>query len=187
MHPSYVPKTIPYSGIPLPSTGSRPMSVPPLQRYYQNATTSCLPSRRTSFPSLGGTTVASSVRSNVARDAKATGLGTSAYSRASHNRPLMPWKRQDLPSSCGTPITCLHVFSDSGRTGSRLANNVADGMAPAKETTRASATRLSELNRTASRLAVYASQPGLPRHHARLASGGWLNFFRVGFPPTGSR
>ena len=75
MHPSYVPRTIPYSGIPLPSTGSRPMSVPPLRRYYQDATTSCLPFRRTSFPSLGGTTAASSVRSFVTEGAKATRPG----------------------------------------------------------------------------------------------------------------
>jgi hypothetical protein len=33
--------------------------------------------------------------------------------------------------------------------------------------------RLSRLNHTASALAVYASQAGLPRHHARLASGCW--------------
>ena len=83
MHPSYVPRTIPYSGIPLPSTGSRPMSVPPLRRYYQDATTSCLPFRRftlphwscSAFPSLGGTTVASSVRSFVTEGAKATRPG----------------------------------------------------------------------------------------------------------------
>ena len=100
---------------------------------------------------------------------------------------LYPWRGQDLPSSCGTPITCLHVLSDSGRTDTRLANNVAVGMAPAKGTTEASANGFSKLYRTASRLAVYASQPGLPRHRARLASGGWLNFFRVGFPPTGSQ
>src|SRR5947209_17533827 len=30
--------------------------VPALRRYYQGATTSCRPSRRTSFPSLGDTT-----------------------------------------------------------------------------------------------------------------------------------
>jgi len=35
------------------------------------------------------------------------------------------------------------------------------------------ATPLSGLNHTASALAVYASQPGLPRDHARLASGWW--------------
>ena len=75
MHQSYVPRTIPYSGIPLPSTGSRPMSVPPLRRYYQDATTSCLPFRRASFPSLGGTTAASSVRSFVTEGAKATRPG----------------------------------------------------------------------------------------------------------------
>src|SRR5262249_619194 len=32
-----------------------PGRVPPLQRYYQGAMTSCRPSRRTSLPSLGGT------------------------------------------------------------------------------------------------------------------------------------
>ena len=34
-----------------------PGQVPLLQRYYQSATTSCRPSRRTSFPSLGNTSV----------------------------------------------------------------------------------------------------------------------------------
>jgi len=33
---------------------------------------------------------------------------------------------------------------------------------------------ISGLNHTTLALAVYASQPGLPRHHARLASGRWL-------------
>src|SRR5262249_31308844 len=32
---------------------------------------------------------------------------------------------------------------------------------------------ISRLNHAAHPLAVYASQPGLPRHHARLASGWW--------------
>ena len=40
----------------LPSTGSARAIVPPLPRYYQGTATSCRPSRRTSFPSLGGTT-----------------------------------------------------------------------------------------------------------------------------------
>jgi hypothetical protein len=34
-----------------------PRRVPLLQQYYQSATTSCRPSRRTSFPSFGGTSV----------------------------------------------------------------------------------------------------------------------------------
>jgi hypothetical protein len=34
-------------------------------------------------------------------------------------------------------------------------------------------TNISRLNHTARTFAVYASQGGLPHHHARLASGGW--------------
>ena len=40
----------------LPSTGSARAIVPPLRRYYQGTATSCRPSRRVSFPSLGGAT-----------------------------------------------------------------------------------------------------------------------------------
>ena len=40
----------------LPSPGSARAFVPPLRRYYQGTATSCRPSRRVSFPSLGGTT-----------------------------------------------------------------------------------------------------------------------------------
>ena len=43
---------------PLPSPGSSSVQVPRLPRYYQDAMTSCRPSRRTSLPSLGGTTQA---------------------------------------------------------------------------------------------------------------------------------
>ena len=43
--------------------------------------------------------------------------------------------------------------------------------APALTTTKAPALQLSRLNHTASALTVYASQDGLPHHHARLASG----------------
>ena len=43
------------------------------------------------------------------------------------------------------------------------------GMTKAKAPT----TSLSELNSMAFGLAVYASQDGLPHHHARLASGCW--------------
>ncbi len=45
--------------------------------------------------------------------------------------------------------------------------------APAMSTAKAPAWQLSRLNHTASALAVYASQAGSPRHHARLASGCW--------------
>ncbi len=45
---------------------------------------------------------------------------------------------------------------------------------------------LSRLNHTAYWLAVYASQPGLPRDHARLASGWWLAFAGRDWLPAGS-
>jgi hypothetical protein len=78
-----------------------------LRRYYQDAMTSCRPSRRASFPSLGGTSVA---------------LGEfaprrpSAPPRPGVGRPvspagILPRRRQDLPSSWGISIVRLHVFS----------------------------------------------------------------------------
>src|SRR5947209_18787593 len=48
------------------------------------------------------------------------------------------------------------------------------GTAPAMSTTKApTKTHLSGLNHTALALAVYASQPGSPQDHARLASRWW--------------
>ena len=47
----------------LPSPGSARAIVPPLHRYYQGTATSCRPSRRASFPSLGGTTGSRTFRS----------------------------------------------------------------------------------------------------------------------------
>jgi hypothetical protein len=84
-----------------------PRRVPLLQRYYQSATTSCRPSRRTSFPSLGGTSVPL-----VAFAPRRT----SAPPRPGVGHPvapagMLPRKRQDLPSSWGTPIVRLHMFS----------------------------------------------------------------------------
>jgi hypothetical protein len=44
---------------------------------------------------------------------------------------------------------------------------------------------ISGLNHTARSLAVYASQPGSPRHHARLASGRWPSSAGRGWLPAG--
>jgi len=46
---------------------------------------------------------------------------------------------------------------------------------------------LSGLHHTAHVLAVYASQRGLPLHHARLASGRWPGVTGRGWSPAGSR
>jgi len=59
--------------------------------------------------------------------------------------------------------------------------------APALTTTKAPALQLSRLNHTASALAVYASQGGLPHHHARLASGCRLSSTGRACLPAGFR
>ena len=58
--------------------------------------------------------------------------------------------------------------------------------APALTTTKAPTIPLSRLNHTASALAVYASQGGLPHHHARLASGCRPGSTGRAFHPQGS-
>ena len=61
--------------------------VPLLRRYYQDATISCLPSRRTSFPSLGGTTVASAIRSVWLEMPKPPAGGIRAFAGHPPSRP----------------------------------------------------------------------------------------------------
>ena len=159
-----------------------PGRVPLLQRYYQSATTSCRPSRRTSFPSLGGTSVA------LARFAPRR---TSAPSRPGVGNPVSPAgkltrKRQELPSSWGTPIVRLHMIqSDSGRTARTRplrCSSVALGTTKAKAPTKG----LSKLNSMAFGLAVYASPGSLPHHDARLTSGCWSGATGRAFHPQGS-
>jgi hypothetical protein len=74
---------------------------------------------------------------------------------------------------------------DSGRTARTRpirCSNVALGISKAKAPTKG----LSKLNSMAFELAVYASQDGLPRHHARLASGRWSGATGRAFHPQGS-
>ena len=72
-----------------------------------------------------------------------------------------------VPTPCSqTPVGPIHA----GYSG-------VSARPPLHCTTVAPATRtISGLNRTASGLTVYASQGGLPLHHARLASGCWPSF-----------
>ena len=153
-----------------------------LQRYYQGAMTSCRPSRRTSLPLIGGTSV------SLARFAPQR---TSVPPRPGVDDPvspagMLPRERQDLPSSWGTPIVRLHMFqSDSGRTARTRplrCSSVALGFSNAKAPT----IGLSKLNSMAFGLVVYASQDGLPRHHARLTSGRWSGATGRAFHPQGS-
>ena len=108
----------PFSG----STTRRPASlhgvcrrvgIPPLHRYYQDATNSCRPSCRASLPSLGSTAVRL-VFAPMGPRRKARGPGVLLFGPTPWARS--PGRRQDLPSSWGTPIACSLMFLDSGRT-----------------------------------------------------------------------
>jgi hypothetical protein len=129
--------------------------------------TSCRPSRRASLPSLGGTTQSARVSPARGRALPQAGLLelVTRYLQPGKSR----WKRQDLLRSWGTPIVLLPCSSTPVGPTHQAMRCV--GAAPAVSTTKAPAFVLSRLNHTASALAVYASQAGLPRRHARLASG----------------
>ena len=97
---------------------------------------------------------------------------------------LLPWRRQDLPSSWGTPIpVCTWSPTPAGRN---VPDQLRDArMAPAKCTTKAPTRRLSRLNSTAFGLAAYVSRDGYPPDRARLASRCW-SLSWTGFYPQSS-
>ncbi len=133
--------------------------VPRLPRYYQGTATSCRPSRRASFPSLGGTTGPRIVRS----------------------RRRCVWQRRAWGCSPGIPVReCFRgddrISQVPGEPRFPFAHVLRPrpapaclttcgtlGVAPANRTTRASTVRtISGLNSMAFELAVYASQGRLP-------------------------
>ncbi len=74
-------------------------AVPRVRRYYQDTMTSCRPSRVTSSPSFGDTTVCT--RAFALAQPNAT---TQAWSWCPVSPSgMFPWKRQDLPSSSRDP------------------------------------------------------------------------------------
>ena len=98
-------------------------------------------------------------------------------------------KRQDLPSSWGTPSVRSPCSVDAGRTA-RTRPLRCNSAAPGDRKAKAPAKGLSTLNSMAFGLAVYASQCGLPTPHATLASPGAPGLVRhywTGFPPAGFR
>ena len=161
----------------------QPGTVHQFHGYHQDALTSCRPSRRPSLPSIGGTTGALvSFRSRHHRVLRCAGLElVTRYLQPG----FLPRRRQDLPSSWGTPIVRLRMFFDADRTACTRPVR-SSNMAPAGRTTKAPAKGLSTLNSMAFGLAVYASQHGLPRHHARLASGRWSDATGRASHPQGS-
>ena len=160
--------------------GVRVGPVPPLHRYYQDATTPCRSSRVSSLsldrryrlctcPSLPTGTGAAPV--GLVLLSRSPPAPSSGNGRASH-----------VP---GRPSCVFALLSDPGRT-SASGHQRCSGTAPAGSKTRAPAKRISRLNHTASTLAVYASQRRLPDHRARLASGCWPGFAGWDWLPTGS-
>ena len=148
-----------YPDASLPSTGSARAIVPPLPRYYQGTATSCRPSRRASFPSLGGTTGARIVSLPPPLRVAASGLGlVTRYPRPG----LLPWRRQDLPSSWGTPIpVCTCSSTPAGRCVPDHCGTLA--WPPLQGTTKApTISKLSRLNSMAFGLAAYVSRCWLP-------------------------
>ena len=83
------------------------------------------------------------------------------------------WRRQGLPGSWGIPMSACPAL---GPRRSRAPGQYGALMLPSVfvTTSTSSKSTISGLDHTAYRLAVYASQPGLPLDHARLASGWWL-------------
>ena len=109
MPPMWCLPTVELPDAPLPSPGSSAVRVPRLPRYYQGAMTSCRPSRRASFPSLGDTT--RSARISPARDRAQPWAGLLELVTRYLQPGFGQWKRQDLLRSWGTPIVLLPCSS----------------------------------------------------------------------------
>ena len=149
--------------------GVRAAPVPPLQRYYETlrrptvrpATLGCL--------RVHGTTPRACLRVSRKPDA---GLGPGVFGFG-HSQPNHRRDGNDRDSQVpGEPSCPYALLFDPGRSA-RTRPMQCSGTAPAVSTAKAPTKVLSGLNHTASGLAVYASQPSLPKHHARLASGCW--------------
>ena len=86
-------------------------------------------------------------------------------------------RRQDLPRSRGTPVlacSALRPRWDRAALAKSRARQPLGGPSVPRTTSAPTMIRITGLNHAACKLAVYASQRGLPRRHARLASGRWL-------------
>ena len=146
--------------------------LPRLPRYYLGAKTPCRPSRFASFPSLPST-------------------ASHPFFARSGRRALAAW-RQEYSGFAPEALRCPAVHS-AETTGSprflgdplctcpalrprrepRARPYTASGLLPSvmRTTSAPSPHEISGLNHTACAPTVYASQGGLPHHHARLVSG----------------
>jgi hypothetical protein len=162
------PSNVPVSRCSLPSAGSLG-SVPPLLRYYEALRfPAALPTllrflRSAVPPPRLGLRSRSRKTLRLRAGGLLTGLPHTGFIDGGDRTSQVP----------GEPHYERALLFDSGGT-SALGHYHALMLPSAFSTASAPArTVISELNHTARSLAVYASQDGLPHHHARLASG-WL-------------
>ena len=167
--PVCFPSTVPRSGTPLPSTGSRG------QRFANFIGTIGALRLPAAHPASFRFLHSAVPRTAALRQAAGSCwcrllLGTSPGASILCLRPHS-WRRQDLPGSSATPLrTCSAPTTPADRL--RQATTTLS-MLPsvALHHVGSASCPLSRLNHTACLLAVYASQLGLLRsHHARLAS-----------------
>ena len=184
MSPSCFPPTVLSPDAPLPSTGSfrasSPASavlsgrydfLPPVPPHFVFL--------RLAVPPRLGTLVS---LPSVQR--AAPWAGAFAH-RSGSPLPVLGVETTGPPTFLGNPDCAYALLFDPGRTV-RIRPIRCNGTAPAQSKTRAPTKPISGLNHTASALAVYASQDGSLRHHARLASGCWPNSTRRDWLPAGS-
>ena len=180
MSPSCFPPTVLSLDAALPSTGSF-RSSSPASPVLSGATTSCRPSRRTPFSfawRYHGNT-----RSFAPGAAECCDVGPGV------DYPVSPagissMETTGSPTFLGNPMCLCPALRP--RQDRRVRPLRHADAAPALTTTKAPALQLSRLNHTASALAVYASQHGLPHDHARLASGRRPGSTGRAFHPQGS-
>ena len=149
----------------LPSTGSLG-SVPPLHGYYS---TLRIPSTRPAALRCLRLAVSRSHPLFAPVAAECNRPRAWSWSPGTSGREL-PRRRRGLP---GSWRTLVNVPCSPTPAGPRAPGHCGAAARPSVPMTTSAPANffISGLNRTARSLAVYASQPGLPRHHARLASG----------------
>jgi hypothetical protein len=145
------------ASLPIPRVLAGP--VPRLPRYYQGTATSCRPSRRTSSPSLGGTTGPRTFRSRRRCVPQRRAWGCSP------GIPARECFRGDdrISQVPGEPLFPFAYVLRPRPDPAYLTTCGTSGVAPALRTTKAPTRRtISGLNSMAFGLAVYASRCRLP-------------------------
>lgn len=139
--------------------------VPRLRRYYRRATTPFGSSRRTCFIVRR---FRGCIRSSLPSPRNAHGAGQELVTRSPPGMVHGSRRASHVP---GCPHADLPRSTTPAGSIGQVRCDRCD-VAPTRSTMKAPATiTISRLHHAASRLAVYASQSGLPQDHARLTSG----------------